>query len=237
MADHRPIDLPHACGAFIIIVVALSGCGGGSSAKPLAEESIVTQTRVLREQLVSTDAIADAPAGSLRRAFLSYWRSVQFADTEAVLDAYEPGLRSAVGAELLALAVRMASDTYRTQRPRVEEVRQRENEGVVRYFGTTQASGTRVVPMSIVWRRHEGRWRIRFSSALDVELRIAAQTRAQLNFKPGSPEIDPRALRAGERAAALQAGYLGRLDERVTVAGDADTEAGPRAPAAGAGRR
>ena len=227
MADHRPIDLCHACGAFIVIIVALTGCGGGSSAKPLAEESIATQTRVLREHLVSTDAIASTRADSLRRAFLDYWRSVQFADTEAALDAYEPALRSAVGTELLALAIRTASDTYRAQRPRVEEVRQRGDEGVVRYFGTTQASGTRVVPMSIVWRRQDGRWRIHYSSALDVELRIAAQTRAQLNFKPGSPEIDPRALRAGERAAALQAGYLERLDERVTIAGDTDAEAAP----------
>lgn len=227
MADHTTIDLRHACAAYIVIIVALAGCGGGSSAKPLAEESIATQTRVLREQLVSTEAITNAREGSLRHAFLDYWRSVQFADTAAALDAYEPGLHSAVGTELLALAVRTASDTYRTQRPRIEEVRQRGNEGVVRYFGTTQASGTRVVPMSIVWRRQNGRWRIHFSSALDAELRIAAQTRAQFNFKPGSPEIDPRALRAGERAAALQAGYLGRLAERATIADDTDSKASP----------
>ena len=68
----------------------------------------------------------------------------------------------------------------------------------MRYFATTQASGTRVVPMSTAWRRLNGRWRIHYSSALDTELRIAAQTRAQLTSKPGSPEIDPRALRAGD---------------------------------------
>ena len=90
MADHRPIEPRHARAVLIIIVAALSGCGGGSSAKPLAEESIATQTRVLREQLVSTGLIASATAGSLRRAFLDYWRSVQFADTEAALGALSP---------------------------------------------------------------------------------------------------------------------------------------------------
>lgn len=227
MADHRPIEPRHARAVLIIIVAALSGCGGGSSAKPLAEESIATQTRVLREQLVSTGLIASATAGSLRRAFLDYWRSVQFADTEAALGAYEPGARDEIGTQLLALAIRTASNTYRTQQPRIDEIRHSENEGVVRYFATTQASGTRVVPMSTAWRRLNGRWRIHYSSALDTELRIAAQTRAQLNFKPGSPEIDPRALRAGERAAALQAVYLERVGQRVTLPDDTDADATP----------
>lgn len=211
MAPHQRNDLRRSAPALLAVGALLGGCAGGSSAKPLAEESIATQARSLREHLVSTRTIEQAAARSPRRAFLDYWRSVQFADVDRAVDVYEPRLRGEIGTQLLALALRNASDVYRMQVPRIEETSMRGDTGFVRYLATTQASGTKVVSLSTTWQRANGRWRIHYSSALDGELRIAAQTRVQMNIKPGSQRLDPRALRAGERAAALQARYLERL--------------------------
>jgi hypothetical protein len=211
MGPRKRNELRYAGAAFLVLAALLCGCGGGSSGRALAEESIATQTRLLRQHLVSGRMIEQAAAGSARRAFLEYWRSVQFADIDRAIDAYESGLRNAIGTQLLALALSNASDVYRMQVPLVDETSDHGNEATVRYLATTQSSGDRVVALSTAWRRAEGRWRIRYSSALDGELRIAAQTRAQLNFRPGSQRLDPRAVLAGDRAAALQSGYLERL--------------------------
>lgn len=146
--------------------------------------------------------------GSVDRAFLSYWRAVQYGDAQRAVDAYEDGLRDTIGTQLLVLAIRNASDVYRRQRPRIDEVDVHGKTAVVRYFATTQASGTAVVPLSTTWTRTSGVWRIRYHAPLDGELRNAAQSRAQYNFRPGSQDLDPRAVRAGERAAELQAEYL-----------------------------
>lgn len=204
--------------AVVATAATAAGCGGGASAKPLAEQSIASQVQALREQLVSQQHVQREPQGSVERAFLSYWRSVQFADVQRAMNAYEDGMREAVGTTLLALALRNASEVYRTQKPRIEQVDVRGDTGVIRYFASTQTSGTGIVPLSITWARTAGMWRIRHNAALDEELKHAAQARAQYNFKPGSPDVDPRAIRAGERAAAIQAEHLERADEREAAA-------------------
>jgi hypothetical protein len=208
-----PLVWPRMCCPALVAVAALmTGCGGGESAKTLSAGSIAKQERTLRAHLISTVNIRRAPAGSLERAFLSYWRTVQFADVDRAIAAYEPGLRKEITSELLALALRNASDIYRTQVPRLVETSVAGDTGVVRYVATTQASGRKIVPLSTSWHRTNGRWLIRYNSALDSELRIVAQSCVQSEVKPGSNGLDPRALRAGARAAGLQATYLQQLE-------------------------
>lgn len=189
---------------------ALGGCGGGSSAEPLSQRSIATQVRQLHEQLVSREDLRRARPGSVEHAFLSYWRSVQFADVERAEEAYEPGLRASIGRELLALAIRNSSPTYRVQTPVLDEVRTTGDHAVVRYIATPRVSGVTATPASMSWTRTTAGWRIRHSSALDAELREAAQSREQVRVT-SSQALDPRAVRAGELAAGLQAKYLERV--------------------------
>jgi len=194
--------------ALVAAAVPLAGCGGGTSAEPLAQHSISDQVSALREHLVAPREVARMRLGSVDRAFLSYWRAVQYGDAQRAVDTYEDGLRKTIGTQLLVLAIRNASDVYRRQRPRIDEIDVRGKTAVVRYFATTQASGSAVVPLSTTWTRASGVWRIRYHASLDGELRNAAQSRAQINFRPGAQDLDPRAVRAGERAAELQAEYL-----------------------------
>lgn len=210
--------------AALVAATALGGCGGGDSGAPLAERSIATQVRLLREDLVSRRAIEALPARSLRRAFLGYWRSVQFADVDRAVASFAPDLREDIGVELLALTIRFASDLYRSQVPLIDEMSVQGDSGTVRYFAAAQSDGSLVRPLAMNWRRSEGRWRITYSAALDGELRFAAQTRAQANFRPGSPRIDPRAIRAGERAASLQAAHI--AERRQRTGGQADEAGG-----------
>jgi len=191
--------------------ILLGGCGGGQSVKPLAQESIANEVTLLRERLVSQEAIERAPAGSVDRSFLGYWRNVQLGDVERAAIAYEAGLREAVGVDLIALAIRDARANYRTQTPRVEQVKVHRDRGTVRYVAMTQTSGGAPVALSMRWRRTSAGWRIRHSSGLDGELRSAAQRRVQDRLDPDAQVLDPRAVRAGDRAANLQARYLARL--------------------------
>lgn len=188
----------------------IGGCGGGSSAVPLSEKSIATQVKQLREQLISREDIERTRAGSVERAFLSYWRSVQFGDVARAEAAYEPGLRATIGRELLALAVRNSSPTYRVQTPVIDEGHVTGDAAVVRYIATPRVGGLTASPASISWTRTPGGWRIRHHSALDAELKEAAQSREQLRVT-SSQSPDPRAVRAGELAAGLQAKYLKRV--------------------------
>ncbi len=202
------------------IAYLLGGCGGGSSAQPLSQKSIATQVKQLREQLISRLDLQRARAGSVEHAFLSYWRSVQFADVERAEEAYEPGLRELIGRELLALAVRNSSPTYRVQTPVVDEVRVTRSNAVVRYFATPRVGGLTALPASISWSRSAGGWRIRHNSALDAELKEAAQGLEQLRVT-SSQALDPRAVRAGEQAAGLQSKYLKRIGRaRAPAAGN-----------------
>ena len=188
----------------------VGGCGGGSSAVPLSQKSIATQVKQLREQLISRQDIERTRPGSVERAFLSYWRSVQFGDVARAEAAYEPGLRATIGRELLALAIRNSSPTYRVQTPVLDEVRVTGDDAVVRYLATPRVGGLSAAPGSITWTRTPAGWRIRHNSALDAELKEAAQSREQLRVT-ASQSLDPRAVRAGELAAGLQAKYLERI--------------------------
>ena len=206
---------PSLSGAALCVALAavafVVGCGGGHSAEPLGRESIASEVKLRRQQLVSREAIERARAGSIDRSFLAYWRSVQLADVARAANAYEAGLRKAIGVDLIARAVRDVSATYRTQVPRVDEVEVRGAAGTVRYFAWTPESGGAAVALSMRWRRTGAGWRIRHSSALDGELRRAAQQRVQDRLEPDAQVLDPRAVRAGERAANLQARYLARV--------------------------
>jgi hypothetical protein len=200
-----------ALGVLLAAGVVVGACGGGHSAKPLAQESIAVDVKLLRERLVSREAVERAPPGSIDRAFLAYWRSVQLADVERATRAYEAGLREAIGIDLIAMAIRDASATYRTQTPRVDTVKVRGGAGAVRYHAMTQTSGGASTALRMLWRRTPAGWRIRYSSGLDDELRGAAQRRVQDSLDPDARVLDSRAVRAGDRAANLQARYLARL--------------------------
>jgi len=86
-----PIVRAAASLAAVAATVSFAGCGGGTSAEPLAQQSISDQVSALRAHLVAQREVDRARVGSVNRAFLSYWRAVQFADAQHALNAFESG--------------------------------------------------------------------------------------------------------------------------------------------------
>lgn len=188
----------------------LSGCGGTAKeqARKLQVRSIMATTDPVASVRVSESEIANAPRGSVQRAFLQYWSDAQFEGWLAVAQTYEPGLRQFVGQDALVQALTGESAIFRSSRPEIASVTLtvRGARALVRFY---RVDTKEKVASSISWiRRAGGRWLIRYDPLLDRALSDLRQFEAQRSIDPLALTPAPAALRAGARASRLQSDYL-----------------------------
>jgi hypothetical protein len=195
------------------VAMAATGCGGGSEeeARELGRITVVEDAGPLKEVLYTDEQIDRAPAGSPRRAFLDYRRSLQVQAWRDAIGWLDPAFVDFVGETRLVAAYQSQAPHFRSVRPKVLWTRQTGRTAVVAY-AVNDAAGDTIVH-SIQWKRAgDGSWRIDYDSFLDGALASSAQTDAQMQDDPLATEPGAAALRAGAAARRLQAEFHERLD-------------------------
>jgi hypothetical protein len=191
--------------AALLLSVGVSACGnsaeGPTSLAP--PDNIVSQSEV--------DRYAE---GSVKRAFLEYWSSLQYQSWAEAAAYYDPSFRDSVGTAAVIGAKKLNAPSYPKLKPSIIGVTDKGDLTTIRYT-LWLADGTKE-RASVTWQKVGGSWQIIFDSRLDAELNQFAQNRVEINRNGVLPtdldQISPEALRAGNAAAQRQALFLESLD-------------------------
>ena len=212
-------------GSVFLIVAVFAGCGSNkSSSRALAERSVIDSAPPLREVLITERDLARERAGTTRKAFLGFWQALQYQAIAEALDDYHPRLIEVVGAEEIAEALKGQAAYFRSVKPRITGVRERDGRETLLYE-VKDISGVET-PRSITWQRVNGSWHIYYDSFLDGAIRDAVQNGAQVAIDPRAQTPSPRAVQAGYNASRLQSLYLDRL-ARATSPRRTDADGAP----------
>ncbi|MBJ7470582.1 MAG: hypothetical protein JHD16_04745 [Solirubrobacteraceae bacterium] len=204
----RRTFLPVATSVLVLSAV-VAGCGDDASGPdPVEKVSIADQKVTVERELLAPEDFEATKAGSAERAFLEFWAAVQAGDRRQVLTSYDPGLVDVVGAAEIADVARRVSAVYRTGKPTITSVSADGGVTTIRYVAPAQVTAGAVAPNSIAYRRTGGAWNIVFSSALDDELRLTAQTVVQNSIDPTGKKVAPKAVAAGDVAARKQTAFV-----------------------------
>ena len=211
LTSHNMRGNPRAIAAVSIAIALfaggmLAGCGGGGT----SDEKLVTSSMVdekdLPDAVIAADDLDRFSQQSPQRAFLEYWRDLQYQDLASALVFYEPGLRRAVGEDLLADALQFEQAVYRARKPGIVGTDERNGLASVRYVLTDLSDVT--TPQSMTLRRHGADWEIVYDSFLGDSVSSLVQTQAQAKIDPSAQAPGAEAQRAGSAAAQRQVGYL-----------------------------
>jgi len=187
-----------------LLVLALVVAGGVTAAVALSAGGD-PDPKATAPQLIDGAQRDKTPPGSPERVLSDYWSSLQFNDWAAAVSQFAPSYLNYIGPQLVVAGLQVDASFYPTTRPRLVEVVRRGKQAAVRYSVTAPGRPSQRETLTLV-RDPQG-WRIIYDSALDNRFRSAQQAAA------GSParadgKQSSKALRAGETAARLQAGYL-----------------------------
>jgi hypothetical protein len=204
-AVRRQLTLIATAGA---LAVALAGCDGG--ADDSIPESIVANVEA---RVISGREVARTRPGSPERAFLRFWSSLQYASWLHAVSFFRPALVDAIGAARLIGTLSAHKEYFRLVKPAVRGHVTVSGDYAVRYL-VPAVAGREPIPLSITWRRGDGRWQIHHMPQLDDMLRSFEQVRVQTEVDPLAATPSRRALRAAAAAAGLQARYLATQGRR-----------------------
>lgn len=183
-----------------VVAISISACGGsGSGTTPVAATS----------NIVRPSEISRYPRGSVQRAFIAYWSSLQFQSWAEVAAYYDPRFRAFVGTSKVIAAKKINTTSFPLLKPTIVKVNTSRGDTTV-YYTLRLQDGTKELA-SMAWRREGGNWQIIYDSRLDAELAQLAQD--QVLAKDGSltttpARLPPAAVRAGDAAAQVQAHFL-----------------------------
>jgi hypothetical protein len=205
----------HSRATVLFAVFALaSGCSSDEQkvSRNVATRSIVDQAPPLNDVLIPTREVENAPPGSVRRAFLEYWRLLQYQALADAIGRVDPGLVRYIGADQMAEAFKAEAPYFRSVKPRITDVRSTGRIRTVLY--TVKDANGDATPRSVQWQRVRRGWRVRYDAFLDIAIRDAVQNATQLAVDPEATEPGRRAEQAGYKASRLQSTYLKQQLER-----------------------
>lgn len=215
MRFSRPSVVVAAALSTALIVV---GCGSNvqREGQQLRAQSLLANSPPLPRAVVTDPYIEQYPAESVQRAFYTYWQALQFDSWRRASAWYDPRLQQVLGLQTLIGGLEALASFYRSVKPVVYHIKETPyGTSELTYVGSR--SGAPLNLETIEWL-HVGRtWRIESDSFLNEGLLAYAGQAEQERIDPAAQVLAPPAVRAGRRAARLQAGYIATLiDEAQT---------------------
>jgi hypothetical protein len=200
------------------VTVISVGCGSNvqQEGQQLQARSLLASSPPLARAVVSDRDIAKYPAGSVQRAFFSYWQDLQFQSWRSGASSYDPALQRFIGPQQLIESLEALASYYRTVKPLLYSVKQTSfGTTLVRYIGSP--TGGPVALQTVEWRHIGNAWQIESDSLLNLGLTSSAQEVEQTQLDPTAQKPSIQAVRAGETAGHLQAAYLSLLIAKALV--------------------
>jgi hypothetical protein len=182
--------------AGLVAVAAPAGCGGGDDSKQ-------PTTTARAPVLAGAKDLRRFKRGSVQRALLDYWSSLQFHAWPQAIGFLDPGLRNAIGIVRLTQALESAAGSFQATAPQIVSVQKRGRLTTIQYRLRQGEGGNRLESSS--WRREGGEWAIVFDSGLNPLLRTYVQTSIDA---PNAAKPSARATRAARAVGELQAKFL-----------------------------
>jgi hypothetical protein len=204
----------------------VAGCGTGAqrhAAQQIENVSVVSNAAPLSERLVTQSEIASASNTAAVGSFLKLWSLLQFQSWDQAEQLFEPGLRSVIGASVLAQALAADVIVWEAARPKIVAANATATSAVITFLARGETGV--VMPSSISFERIGGSWLISYFSLLDAAIQRSVQARAQAEIEPLATKPSPEAVRQGFNALVLQSTYLERhAPDRPIEAGRAGTK-------------
>jgi len=195
------------------------GCGSDvkQEGQQLRAQSLLASSPPLARVVITDEAIARYPAGSVERAFFSYWQDLQFHAWRSALTWYDQKLVQLVTPQSMISSLEELASFYRAVKPLIYSVKSTAYGTVeVRYLGARP--GGPVELETVEWRRARGTWQIESDSFLNEGLIAYAEQLEQESINPAAQVLSIQAVRAGQRASHLQAAFLSTLIEEARAA-------------------
>jgi hypothetical protein len=195
--------------ALISSATIVAGCGSSPqkrAAQKLEDASILSKTAPLGERLVKQSDINSASDTAAVRTFLQLWSLLQFEAWDQAEHLFEPGLRSAIGASLLAGALENDLVVWQSTKPRIISARVAGGTATISFLAGNEQG--KVVPTSISFGGAVGTWRVSYFALLNPAIARAAQQREQARIDPLATKPNVEAVRQADRAANVQGIYL-----------------------------
>jgi hypothetical protein len=200
--------------ASMCLAVALGvGCGGSSptrQAQQLENMSVLSKTAPLSSRLIKQSEISAAPDTAAERTFLQLWSLLQYQAWDQAEQLFQPGLRDAIGASVLAQALAQNAIAWQATKPHIVTASVRGPTAVIMFMSRNEADA--VVPASISFQQANGAWLVSYFSMLDGLIQRAVQQRTQAQIEPLATKPSPEAVRQGFAVIPLQSNYLERQE-------------------------
>src|SRR6185437_12443224 len=197
--------------AVLVLATLALGCGDSAQkreAQALENASILSATAPLDRRLIKESEIAATPDSAAQQTFLRLWSTLQFGAWDKAEQFFQPGLRSTIGAAVLAQALEQYILLWQATKPRIVTAEVKGATATIAFLARDEKDT--VVPASISFQRSNGAWLVSYFSMLDGALQRAVQLRVQSQVEPLGTKPSAEAVRQGNAAAALQSTYLER---------------------------
>lgn len=191
--------------------VIVAGCGNSAQkreAQKLENASVLSKTAPLGDRLVNQSEISSASDTDAARTFLQLWALLQFEAWDQAEQLFEPGLRSAIGASLLAEAFENDLVIWQATKPRIISARLAGTMETISFLSRNEQGN--VVPASISFGGAPGTWRVSYFSLLNPAIARTTEQREQARIEPLGTKPDVEAVRKADSAASIQSTYLER---------------------------
>jgi hypothetical protein len=174
-----------------ILVMIVSGCGGGT-------------TRALphAEALVRSTDIMEVGGGSPSAVSLRLWRAVQVGDAASAAGYYHQRVLRAIGFGRVSATLAQQRSHLEVLQPKIVSVNQTPLGAEVIVRATNVVRGTREDPIevfSFVFRRAPRGWRVAYDTLLGDSLPAYVQSQVQAQVAPGARTPSTKAQIAGQR--------------------------------------
>jgi hypothetical protein len=188
-----------------LCAASISACGNSADAPPASTPP---------DNIVKRSEVNGHPEGSVEKAFLEYWSSLQYQAWAEAVSYYAPSFRGAVGTAAIVGAKKVNAPSYPKLKPAIVEVVRKGGLTTIKY--TLRLSDGTLERASVTWENAGGNWQIVFDSRLDAELNQFAENRVELAQNGVLPtsldQVSPAARRAGAAASQRQSRFLQSFD-------------------------
>jgi hypothetical protein len=209
--------------ALICLPVAFAaGCGSDSQkrqAQQLENMSVLSNTAPLSSRLIKQSEISAASDTAAVRTFLQLWSLLQYQAWDQAEQLFQPGLREAIGASLLAQALAQDAIVWQGTKPHIVTADNHGTTAVIMFMARNEADA--IVPASISFQQANGTWLVSYFSMLDGAIQRTVQQRTQAQIDPLATKPAAEAVRQGFAVVPLQSNYLERQERAAAKHGRA----------------
>jgi hypothetical protein len=189
----------------------IAGCGSSAQkreAQKLENASVLSKTAPLGDRLVKQSEISSASDTDAAQTFLQLWSLLQFEAWDQAEQLFEPGLRHAIGAALLAAAMENDLIVWQSTKPRIISARVARKTATISFLAGDEQG--KVVPTAISFGGAVGTWRVSYFALLNPAIARATQQREQARIDPLGTKPNAEAVRQAYKASKIQGIYLER---------------------------